>query len=581
MPVLPIIGLQCSQLMERNHCLNGDDKAYRVLTILFFSFLFLRPCAQCPVNLGFESGNFSNWTCLAGAIDSVTQLRTAFPVPPIPNRHTIYQKGDQTKDPYGGFPVVCPNGSNYSIRLGNDSAFSQVDGVSYYVTIPAGKDVYSIIYNYAVVLQNPNHRENEQPKFTAKVLDLATNQYLECSSFDFAASSNLPGFKLSPRIKNASIYYKPWAPVTIKLLGYAGKTVKIEFVVSDCTLGAHFGYAYLDINEDCSTPISGNKVCLGAGSTTLIAPFGFREYHWFNADFTRELGTGNTLKLDPIPAVNTAFAVQVLPFPGSGCIDTLYTSIERSPTPFHISIADSVGVCTPATVDLTSPAVSSGSTGGLSFNYFTDSTLNEYLAQPEAVDSSGRYFIRTANAEGCIDLRPVNVIIDTVPSMEIHDPPGAYYPAVVDITQPSLVSLAAGGHPVFSFWKDAAATIPVPDPKAINVAGIYYIRATTKYGCNATMPVTVAIQIPPPPNAFSPNSDGINDTWNIPALGAFPQCTVDIYERSGRLVFHSLGYSKSWDGRFNGRALPVATYYYVIKVSEKLVPLTGSITLIR
>jgi hypothetical protein len=359
-----IIGLQGSQLMERVHCLNGRAKTYKLLVCVYFIFCLLRSSAQCPVNLGFEEGHFNNWTCLAGTIDSITQIRAYFSTNPIPFRHTIYQKGNTMRDPYGDFPVVCPNGSNYSIKLGNDSSGSQVDGVSYLVTIPADKNVYSIIYNYAVVLQNPNHRANEQPKFTAKVLDVATNQYLECSSFEFAASSSLPGFKLSSKVKNASIYYKPWSPITIKLLGYAGKTLKIEFVVSDCTLGAHFGYAYLDINEDCSSPIGGNLVCQGPVTTTLIAPFGFREYHWYNADFTKELGNSNTLRLQPIPAVNTRFAVEVLPFPGSGCLDTLYTTIERLATPFHVSLADSAGACIPATVDLTKPCTYRGKHGG-------------------------------------------------------------------------------------------------------------------------------------------------------------------------------------------------------------------------
>jgi hypothetical protein len=88
---------------------------------------------------------------------------------PIKNRHKIYQKGSKELDPYGKFPVVCPNGSNYSIRLGNDSTGGEIDGVSYTVTVPAGQQDYSIIYNYAVVYQNPDHPDFQQPRFKAKV----------------------------------------------------------------------------------------------------------------------------------------------------------------------------------------------------------------------------------------------------------------------------------------------------------------------------------------------------------------------------------------------------------------------------
>ncbi|MDB5004123.1 MAG: hypothetical protein JWQ34_2348 [Mucilaginibacter sp.] len=66
------------------------------------------------------------------------------------------------------------------------------------------------------------------------------------------------------------------------------------------------------------------------------------------------------------------------------------------------------------------------------------------------------------------------------------------------------------------------------------------------------------------PNAFTPNGDGINDLWSIPELVGFPNSTVAVYNRYGALVYHSIGYTKSWNGMSNNSALPVGTYYYVI-----------------
>jgi gliding motility-associated-like protein len=66
------------------------------------------------------------------------------------------------------------------------------------------------------------------------------------------------------------------------------------------------------------------------------------------------------------------------------------------------------------------------------------------------------------------------------------------------------------------------------------------------------------------PNAFTPNGDGINDLWNIPELVGFPNSTVAVYNRYGALVYHSIGYTKSWNGMSNNSALPVGTYYYII-----------------
>ncbi len=66
------------------------------------------------------------------------------------------------------------------------------------------------------------------------------------------------------------------------------------------------------------------------------------------------------------------------------------------------------------------------------------------------------------------------------------------------------------------------------------------------------------------PNTFTPNGDGINDLWNISQLVGFPNSIVNVYNRYGALVYHSIGYAKSWNGMSNNSALPVGTYYYVI-----------------
>jgi gliding motility-associated-like protein len=569
----------------RRHCSVkkpvGISLQLRYILLLIFIISGSSLFAQCPANLGFEMGTFNKWTCFSGRIDTVARGFHVADTEPLSTRHTIF-KNSKLKDRFGGFPVNCPNSSNYSIRLGNDSTGAQIDGARYTLTIPADKDVYSVIYNYAVVLQNPNHAESQQPRFTAKVFDVGTNQYITCSSFDFAASSSLPGFKLSTTVggANTSVYYKPWSPVTIKLVGYAGKTLQLEFTVNDCTLGGHFGYAYLDINEDCASPISGNIFCLGAKSTVLTGPFGFKEYKWYNADFTNLLGSENYLVLDPVPAANTIFALEVYPYPGSGCVDTLYTKLEYSPVPFQFNLPDSVGACPPEFIDLTASALTAGSSPNLKFSYYTDLSQVNYVPVPKEVSSSGTYFIKAANLPGCIDLKPISVIVDSTPRVKVIDPPAYYYPDKADITNPSLI-IGSTNNISFDYWKNAAATIPVPNPATIEIPGTYYIQSTSKFGCSLVSPVQVAIQIPPPSNAFSPNNDGINDTWLIPALVMYPKCKVDIYDRYGRLVFRSVGYDTPWDGKINGKWVPVGTYYYMITASEKLSAMTGSVTVIH
>jgi len=97
-------------------------------------------------------------------------------------------------------------------------------------------------------------------------------------------------------------------------------------------------------------------------------------------------------------------------------------------------------------------------------------------------------------------------------------------------------------------------------------------------GVLTVLGTNVALKIP---NTFTPNDDGINDTWNIANIDSYPGCTVNIYTRWGQNVFSSVGYGKSWDGRYKGTLLPVSTYYYIIDLKNDSRPYSGSVTIIR
>ncbi len=83
------------------------------------------------------------------------------------------------------------------------------------------------------------------------------------------------------------------------------------------------------------------------------------------------------------------------------------------------------------------------------------------------------------------------------------------------------------------------------------------------------------------PNAFTPNGDGVNDFWDISALQGYPQCTVNIFNRYGAMVYNSVGYPRAWDGTYGGSALPVGTYYYIIDLKNGRKKLAGPVTILR
>lgn len=100
----------------------------------------------------------------------------------------------------------------------------------------------------------------------------------------------------------------------------------------------------------------------------------------------------------------------------------------------------------------------------------------------------------------------------------------------------------------------------------------------------ASNAIMVSISIPEKvtvPNAFTPNGDGYNDTWYISGLISYINCTVNIYNRYGAMVYNSVGYQHPWDGTSNGKQVPPGVYYYVIDTKSDQQKLSGQVTVLR
>jgi len=110
----------------------------------------------------------------------------------------------------------------------------------------------------------------------------------------------------------------------------------------------------------------------------------------------------------------------------------------------------------------------------------------------------------------------------------------------------------------------------------------YTLTVTGIDGCSTT--VTVDVNVLKDliiPNTFTPNGDGVNDTWNIQYIDEYPHCTVDIFDRYGQKVYTSIGYPTPWDGRYKGANLPTGTYYYIINPKSGRKQVSGYVAIIR
>jgi len=128
----------------------------------------------------------------------------------------------------------------------------------------------------------------------------------------------------------------------------------------------------------------------------------------------------------------------------------------------------------------------------------------------------------------------------------------------------------------------------VSNPNVLNptfsptVNTTYTLTATTTSGCSGIAQVAISVlKTPVIPNAFTPNGDGVNDTWEIKYIDSYPNATVDVFNRYGAKVYTSVGYAVPWDGKTNGKLLPFGVYYYLINPKSGRSAMTGSVTIIK
>jgi len=139
----------------------------------------------------------------------------------------------------------------------------------------------------------------------------------------------------------------------------------------------------------------------------------------------------------------------------------------------------------------------------------------------------------------------------------------------------------AGGRPDYQFqWAHGDNLNP-----AKNLAvGVYPVTIFDLTGCALDTVINVGFEENPCldiPNAFTPNGDGTNDVWRIRDLNIYPDAVLFIFNQWGTKLYEMRPGQAWWDGTYNGKPLPSATYYYTLSVRDDREPYSGPITIVR
>jgi gliding motility-associated-like protein len=287
-------------------------------------------------------------------------------------------------------------------------------------------------------------------------------------------------------------------------------------------------------------------------------------------------GTGSTRTITNLAGGVFTFTVTN----AAGC-----TSAESSPVTIstpgapNLVITDPVPVCSPATINLTASEITTGSTPGLTYTYWTDAGATIPYNTPAAA-TAGIYYIKGTTVSGYFNIKPVTVTIDQRPVPNAGADQSLDYQfttildGVLEVNQTGTWSILTG----------TGDFTDVTDPKS-TVTGLSQgdnsLLWTVKSGvCPEVFDtLNIVVQNLIIPTLITPNMDGRNDYFVIRGLASLGKTELIIFDRRGAEVYRNKDYDNSWNGvDYNKKPLPDDTYFYILK-SESGKSLRGYIVI--
>jgi len=325
------------------------------------------------------------------------------------------------------------------------------------------------------------------------------------------------------------------------------------------------------INTNPNTTSTSNGPACQNGSLILTATGG-TQYLW--------TGVNNyTANTSPVTITNIqltqAGKYYVMVANINGCKTNDSTNVVVNPTPVATTSFASATICSGNNIQLQSG-------GGGTYVWTPVAGLsNVFIANPFASPViTTSYMVTISNQFSCSDTASLLITVNEIPTANAG-------PDRTIIAGNSIKLLAtASGQSTTYLWTpssnidDAHILQPtVTPPYDTN----YILNVQSTNGCGtatSTMHVFVfkAVYIP---SAFTPNGDGDNDTWKIPALNAYPLFELSVFNRYGQIVFHNSNINIPWDGTYKGQPTSVGSYIYMIDLKQPPGILKGSILLLR
>ncbi len=316
--------------------------------------------------------------------------------------------------------------------------------------------------------------------------------------------------------------------------------------------------------------VSNSPVC--EADTLNLSATGGTQYSWngpngFNTSVASPSLTGLTLQ--------QAGMYYVVVTSDAGCSNRDSTWVAVNPGPRASTAFVGRTICAGDSVQL-------AASGGVSYLWFPATGISDATqAEPKASPlETTVYTVIVTNQFGCTDTASSMLTVVRHPVADAGPDKQIMQGQQVQLT--GSVNDAGNSYTwIPSMYIDDVHSLqPFVNPPA-DLS--YILQVVSNAGCGISTD-TVFVKVFKGifvPNAFSPNADGINDTWNIPALAAYPFFEIAVYNRWGQKVYNNRNALKPWDGNLNGKPLPAGAYNYFISFGNVESLIKGTVLIIR
>ena len=181
------------------------------------------------------------------------------------------------------------------------------------------------------------------------------------------------------------------------------------------------------------------------------------------------------------------------------------------------------------------------------------------LLSPANINQTGTYTLTVVDSMYCHESQSIN--INVIPSPEI-----AFSPYDTLWAEPGFI-LEAGYGAEYYYWNTGETTENI----VIDSMGNYTVEVTSYENCKSTDAIQILWAGTPfyLPNAFTPNGDGLNDSFGvIPRYDYISKYHLSIYNRWGQRIYETTDINKGWDGTYKSSSCMMGAYVYRIVYKE-------------